>query len=177
MKDNRKCEKASGFTLIEVLVVLGVFVVISTVIVSILFVSLRGSKKSDVLVTTRENGYSALSKMARVIRYAKSIDLPASCVPSSGSVNSITITGSDDNQIVFACPASSSGGISSNSASLVDTSSVSVSSCSFTCSQPTSADPPTVMISFTLAAQGGNSAESIASVPFETSVTLRNFNH
>lgn len=171
-------DRERGFTLIEILAALAVFVTVSGIILSILFVSLRGSRKSDVIVSARQNGDAAMSQMVRMIRYAKSLDSPVSCVPSANSLTSITITASDDNQTVFSCPASAGAGIASNSASLVDTTAVSVSACSFSCSQPSLNDPPTITINFTLAALGGgNLVEGATSVPFQTSVTLRNYNY
>jgi prepilin-type N-terminal cleavage/methylation domain-containing protein len=171
-------DQSEGFTLIEVLAAMAVFVTVSGVILSILFVSLRGSRKSDVIVSARQNGDVAMSQMVRMIRYAKSLDSPTSCVPSSSSLTSITITSSDDNQTVFSCPVNSGDGIASNSASLVDTTAVSVSACSFSCSQPSLNDPPTITIGFTLAALGGgNLVEGKTTLPFQTSVTMRNYNY
>src|SRR5689334_9954461 len=116
--------------------------------------------------------------MVRMIRYAKSLDSPTSCVPSTSGLTSITITASDDNQTVYSCPVTSGGSISSNSASLVDTSIVSVSNCSFTCSQPSLNDPPTVTINFSLSALGGgNLIEGKTTIPFQTSVTMRNYTY
>ncbi len=166
----------AGFTLIEVLVVMGVFVTVSGIILSILFVSLRGSRKSDLIVSVRQNGDVAMSQMVRMIRYAKSLDSPTSCVPSVVYLNSITITSADDNQTVFSCPVSSGTGISSNSASLIDVNAVAVSSCSFSCTQASLSDPPSITINFILSALGGgNLVEGQTSIPFQTSVTMRNY--
>lgn len=166
-----------GFSLIELLVVAGVFVTISTIILSIFVIALRGSQKSEYLLTMKQNGNFASSQMVKQIRYAESIVSPSSCLPTV-TQSSITIASLANNgQTTFSCPTSPSEGIASNSASLIDTNRVAVASCSFTCTQQTLSDPPTVTIRFTLTPKGTNALfENTGSIPFETSVTLRNFN-
>jgi len=169
MKKNFK-----GFTLIELLVVAGVFVSVSTIILSIFVISLRGSRKSELLLTMKQNGNFAMSQMVKQIRYAKSIDTPASCVPSV-SQSSITITSLDNGQTTFSCQVSPST-LASNSAALMDTNQVKVTACSFVCSQPTAVEPPTITISFTLLPKNVSTlSENTGSIPFTTSVTMRNF--
>jgi prepilin-type N-terminal cleavage/methylation domain-containing protein len=163
-----------GFTLIELLTVIGIFAIIGTLAVSILSLTLRGTKKSDLLVAVRGSGNTTLSQIVKNIRYAKRLNAPTSCVPSV-NVSSVTITSpSDDGMIVYAC---STGIISSNSASLIDTNSFTVTGCSFTCSQKTINDPPTITLQFSLMPKNANALpETNASIPFQASVTLRNFN-
>lgn len=162
-----------GYTLIELLTVIGILSVIGVIVVSVVFISLRGSQKSDKLETVRQGGDTALSQMVRSIRYAKTLNTPASCVPAVNS-SSITITSLQDNgQTTYSCNANT---ISSNSASLIDTNAVSVTACSFTCSQQRVSDPPTIQIQFSLSAKNSNSfTETQATIPFQTSVTLRNY--
>jgi prepilin-type N-terminal cleavage/methylation domain-containing protein len=167
-----------GFTLVELLAVMAVFLTVIGIVLGTLFVSLRGSKKSDVILAARHNGDGAMEQMVRRIRYAKSLDSPNACIPEKTSLNSLTITSSDGMQTVFSCPATSGEGISSNSASLIDTSAVSVSACSFSCSQLSPSDPPKITITFTLSSVGGgNFVEGKTSVPFQTSVTMRNYTY
>jgi prepilin-type N-terminal cleavage/methylation domain-containing protein len=162
-----------GYTLLELLTVIGILSVIGGIVVSIVFISLRGAKKSDLVEGLRQNGDTAMTQMIKQIRYAKSLNTPASCVPSSNT-SSITITSLDTNtQTTFACSATT---ISSNSASLMDTNTISVSACSFTCTQQTLNDPPSINIKFTLSPKtAGALAETKATIPFQSSVTLRNY--
>ncbi|SRR6266571_1262064 len=164
-----------GFTLIELLAVIAIFGVISTIILSILVIGFRGGKKSDLLNTIRQNGDIAMSQMERKIRYAQSLNTPASCVSTQSDLSAIAITSLDDNvQTTYTCSGTT---IASNGASLIDSTAFTVSSCSFSCSQPTVADPPTVVIQFTLSSKTTNNfIESNASIPFQTSVTMRNVN-
>jgi len=171
-------KKLQGFTLIELLAVMGMFGVIGIVIVSILFTSLRASRKTDVLVMLKQNGDTALSQMTNRIRYAKSLDVPLTCFPSV-TQSSITITSLfDGGQTTFSCPG---GGmttpITSNSAVLMDTNSVSVTACSFTCSQATVSDAPTVTVKFTLSPKTTTGfVDSTGVMPFQTAILMRNLN-
>ncbi len=165
-----------GFSLIELVVSMGIFAIISGVALSILFTSLRVSRKSEGMVVLKEQGDAVLSQMVRQIRFAKSLDTPASCTPSTATT-SLTVTSlSDNGQTTFACTTGASSSITSNSASLIDTNAVTVTACSFVCSQPTIDDPPTIRLQFTLSTKNATSfAETTGSLPFQTSVTLRNY--
>lgn len=162
-----------GYTMVELLTVLGILSVIGSMVISIVFITLSGAKKSEKVEILRQNGDTTLSQIIRSIRYAKSLDVPASCVPST-NVSSITITSLADNQqTTFACGGNT---ISSNSASFLNTNIVKTTACSFTCSQATIADPPVITVQFTLSpVSSGSFSETQASIPFQSSVTLRNY--
>lgn len=95
--------------------------------------------------------------------------------------NYVKITSFDRGTTIFSCLDSSqrspNGQIASNGANLVDTNnSVSVDSCFFTCSQDNIVSPPIIGINFTLSSKtSSNFFEKKASIPFQTSVTMRNF--
>ena len=171
----KSIKKSKGFSLIELVVSIGVFALVAGVALSILFTSLRVSRKSEGLVILKEQGDAVLSQMVRQIRFAKSLDTPASCTPAV-TTTSITVTSLSNNaQTTFACTTGASSSITSNSASLIDTNAVSVASCSFVCSQPTVEDPPTIRLQFTLTAKNATSLnETTGSQTFQTSVTMRN---
>ena len=161
-----------GFTLIELLTVAAILAVLGTIVVSVITVTLRGTKKTDLLEIARQNGDTALSQMVRGIRYAASLDNPTSCVPSK-SVGSITVTSVTTHiQTTYSCNA---GTITSNNVSLFNTTTLNVSSCSFTCMQTTVNNPPTITIQYSLSpALTGSFAETKFNLPFQSSVTMRN---
>ncbi len=170
--------KIKGFTLIEMLISVAIFMTVSVIVVTVLFSSFRLSKKSDALVSVKQIGDAALSQMISGIKYAKTLNDPISCViPVTQS--SVKVTSSrDDAQTTYSCP--TVGGstlIASNGASLIDTSAVSISSCTFICSQATINDPPTITIKFTLSSNQNNFPGSSASIPFQTSVVMRNYSN
>lgn len=167
----------TGFTLLELLAAMVVLIAVGTIIGAILFASLRGATKTNTITNVRQNGNYAISQMTKMIRGAKTLDLPDPCVspPSPTPIPtypSVTFTSFDGGQTIFSCDSDT---ISSNSASLLDTSVVSLLSCSFTCSRTSFSDVPTIGINFTLI-QSGISAfnEKKASIPFQTTVLLRN---
>lgn len=162
-----------GYTLLELLTVVGLLSVIGVIVLSVIFISIRGTQKSDTSEVIRQNGEVALSQIVKNIRYAKSLDSPASCVPAT-TVNTITVTSlQDGGQTTYAC---SNNTISSNSASLLDTNAVTTTSCSFVCSQSNQSNPPTITIQYTLSAKGANNfTETRATTPFQSSVILRNY--
>lgn len=162
-----------GFTLIELLTVIGILSIIGAIVVSVLSLTLRGTKKSDLLEVARQNGDTALSQMVKNVRYAKSLNTPSSCVPAT-TTQSVTITSLSDNaQTTLSC---SGGTVSSNSASLIDTTTLTVSACSFVCTQTTVYDPPTITIKYTLAPKSsGSFSETNFLLPFQSSVTMRNY--
>lgn len=171
----------AGFTLVEMLAVIAIFITIGSIVMSILVTSFRTSNKTNIVTAVQHNGNYALTQMAKTIRDARGLISPFPCVPSV-STNSLTILTPDDQQVTYACVAATStpATIASNGASLLDTNTVSVSSCSFTCSQVSSSDLPIIRIDFALSQQSGNLfTDMIASqsaVDFQTSVGIRNIN-
>lgn len=165
-----------GFTLIELLIAMSVFSVIGTVALSILFMTLRSSKKSETLIALKQSGSTAVSQFAKNVRYAKSLNSPISCVTPivASTINVTSII--DEGHTTYACTTGTNATVASNSSSLIDTNAFVVSQCIFTCSQPTLNDPPTIKLSFTLYSKNNSGfLESAGSVPFQTSITLRNY--
>ncbi len=161
-----------GYSLIELLSVVAIFAIVGTLVVSITAFTLRGSKKSDLTESVRQSGAATLSQMVRNLRYAQTIDSPA-CVPSSTS-SEVDFTSMTGVQTKLICD-STSKTITSNGVSIVDTTSVLVESCSFTCRQSSNANLPSVTIQFTLKSNNTTSFfENTVSVPFQSTVTLRN---
>jgi prepilin-type N-terminal cleavage/methylation domain-containing protein len=161
-----------GFTLIEILTVISILAVIGTIAVGIIQLTLRSSKKVDLMESARQNGDATLSQMVRTIRYAASLDDPLSCVPST-TVSSITVSAVTTHiQTTYAC---SGNTIKTDGVSMFNTSTLNVNSCSFVCMQPTVTDPPTITIQYTLTpATAGIFSETKFSLPFQSSVTMRN---
>lgn len=184
-----------GYTLIELLAVIFVMVSVGMVIISIMVSALRGGNKSQTTNQVRESGNYVLSQMAKTITFAKHLDglsdgttdsttgdlvYQTNCVVPSGTTplqySYIKITSFDGGQTTFSCPDSSAGttSIASNSAPLLGDN-YTVTNCTFTCSQPSISIPPTIDISFTLSQKSGSFTEKQATIPFDTSITIRNF--
>lgn len=186
-----------GFTLIEILTVLGILVTVGGIAGAIIFSSLRVSNKANDLEKIRQNGSFAISKMSREILYAKSFNgmstdglnylndctLPrVSPAPTPVKYTSIKITHFDESKTAYSCdpPNSPTSLISTQDSidtDLIDLNNVSVLSCYFTCSQLFKTNSPTIGINLILTQKGSAQfSEKQSSIPFTTSVTMRNPN-
>ena len=190
--ENRQFQK--GFTLIELLVGMVILLSVGTIIVSILFSSLRGANKTNTITLVRQNGDYTITQMTKTIRNAKSfngvsndgVNYSLVCSPSPGSYTFIKITSLDGTQTAFSfssctsssCPSSSlPPTIFSNANKLLDTSVCLVCTAphEFTCSQQSASDGPTIGITFSLSANTQSTLfEQAAILPFSTTVSMRN---
>jgi prepilin-type N-terminal cleavage/methylation domain-containing protein len=187
-----------GYTLVELLAVMSIVVVVGVLVAGILTSSLRGGSKSNVLDNVRQNGNFAITQISKMISYSQSFNgisadgffyttnctqvIPASPAPLPTPIvyKYIKITSFDGGTTVFGCNGPNDippNTIASGTSSLIDTSSVSVVSCSFSCTQADFGQAPTIGINLTLSQiNPSNFAEKGATVPFQTSVTIRNNN-
>lgn len=62
-----------GFTLVEILVVMGIIAVVGTMMVAIFIGTLRGSNKAQILAVIKQNGQAVLENMDKTIRAADNI--------------------------------------------------------------------------------------------------------
>ncbi len=190
--DCGKISNSKGYTLVEMLAVIVVFSVIGGIIAAIFASSLRGSNKANVTNEVRQNGNYALTQISRMITYAKSFDgisvdgvnydsecyiepvLENTPTPTPSEYHYLKITGFDGGQITFVC-LSDPDEISSNTASMINESTVSVDSCKFNCEQLNIIQPPTIKINFSLSQKNQEALfENKTSMSFETSATMRN---
>lgn len=177
-----------GFTLVELLVGMFVITTVGTLIVGIFMVSLRSTSKVNNLQSIRQSGNYTLSQMVKMLQFAQRFDgvstngntytLTCETPPSSSNqldqYRYVRFTSYDGGQTVFSCR-NSPNTIASNSASLIDTNTYTVSSCYFTCSQVRPDLPQTIGISFTLSKRNTNNLiEDPSPLDFRTSVTIRN---
>ncbi len=178
-----------GFTLVELLAVIMVIGVISGVAGAIIISSLVGTNKTNALESVRQNGNYALLQITKQIGFSRNFygvstddeNYITDCTVASVSPTPVPvkysflkIVGNDGAIIAFSCSGST---ISSNSDSLIDATAVKTTSCFFSCTQNNSFLPPTIGVSFTLSQKkAGNFIENITSIPFNSSVTLRNSN-
>lgn len=160
---DKQANGRQGFTLIEILIVVGVFSILALTASMTFFNLLKSSTKSRTTILVKQNGDYAMGVMTRMIRNARKLE---SCVSSS---DHITIRNPDGYPTTFSCI---DHPISSQSASLIDDT-LAVSNCSFNCQDGGRFKPDAVTIRFTLSRIGSRPEEE-ASVNFETMVNLRN---
>ncbi len=184
-------KSSQGFSLVELLAVLGVIVVVGSIASAIIISSLRTSSKANVINSVRQNGNFALLQISRTVQYAKSFDgvstdgttFTNDCT-SSGTTNyrAIRVVLFDETKTTFSCklsqtPPTITSLNSGTTTELVDTITVSVSQCYFLCSQKYKTEAPAIGIFLTLSPNNGSSfPEKQSLIPFNTSVTMRNPN-
>ncbi len=188
-------KKNKGFTLIELTIVMGIFIVIGTIIVSVLSATFTGNTKIRTTGELSQNGNYALSIITNLLLSSQRFegivvttsppctptDSTTCCTPTGVSGKSISFVGLDGGTTTLTCEDTGSTPtyvISSASASLsiplIDATQARLSdagTCSFTCTQVDEYSPPRIDISFSLQNIGDGSSAN-----FRTSVSLRNQN-
>ena len=171
---------SSGFTLVELLAVMIVFIAVGSIIMSILVAALRGNNKTNALNSVRSNGQYAISQLARSIRNASALLAPFPCggITSPTATSAVELAFPDGSTTTYSCQDSQGNlTIASNGAALVDINSIAVATCQFTCGQNSPSDYPIIGIDFFLKTKGTNLVEQQASasaIEFQTSVVIRN---
>lgn len=157
-----------GFTLIETVLAVGVFAIVSVASGWLLFSTLRGAKKAAAVMAVRSQGANAIGTMTQLLRYAVDV---TSC---SGS--QLAFTAIDGSQGVFSCQtdvdgnkylASGSGRLTSVQVAIVDCQTV------FTC-QPAAGAVSSVAINFSLKRANASYTDETSLINFESQVGLRN---
>jgi len=190
-----KIENSRGYTLIELLAVMLVLTAVGTIIGAIFVSALRGGNKSTTTNDIRQNGNYAITQMSKMIAFAKSFNgitdfdrvTHTNCVAPEGGAKpyaSVTITSFDDGVTTFSCEkdpkTGTYGALASRSGALqpiylIDTNTINVFPCNFTCTQANLFSPITININMTLQKQVSSGfSETQTVIPFNTSVTLRN---
>src|SRR5258708_7040639 len=163
-------ENSNGYTLIEMLVVIVIFYVISIVAAQTIILTLKGTYKASAISGVRQNVDYALGAMERQLRGAKSI----TSVCDGTSASQINFIDQNNNPVVFSCVgvngnnlpssiASSSGTLTSNT--------ITISACSFVCTASANGNAPSVTMSVTAKDLSGQNAPVTAT----TQVTLRSY--
>jgi prepilin-type N-terminal cleavage/methylation domain-containing protein len=185
---NAKGKKQNfGFTLVEILVVVGILGLIVVVASTIFFTTSKSSSKTKALTTVKQNGDYALSVMERLIRDSEEVITNSDNKVCESGMKKIKLKRIDGTTVEFACSGegTANGQIASNSARLTSDE-VKVDSCSFDCSCPTAYPnctgegakfyPKTVTIKFTLSQFGATvRPEEQATLNFQTTITTRNY--
>lgn len=186
-----KDSELKGFTLIELLVSLFILTTISSLVIGIVWISLKSTVKANNLSVIRQNGNFAMLQMAKMLQFSKEFQgvsnngntFNFNCQNPGNTLqkyNYVRFTGSDDEDTILGCTSGPST-ISSISASLnksislINTAKFKLTSCDFTCTQVNAGLPYTIGIKFTIEKKTpGNIFDEPAPLVFKNSVTLRN---
>lgn len=179
--------KNKGFTLIETLIVISIFITVGSIGASIFISSLKGTNKANVVGDIRQSGNYTLSQMSKIIRSAKKFEgiyddsIPqfvTSCViPVVDSTDpQLKITSFQNEIITLKCLSNPANIVAESVGStyFLDNGKVILSSCRFECRQSTTSNP-IITINFSLTqANAEASYDKSASIPFQTSIVIRN---
>ena len=181
-----------GFTLVELLASIIVFVAVGSIIAGIVTSSLRGTNKTNVIENIRQSGNYTLAQVSKNIKYAQTFNglstdgstYITSCpfsslpvpVPVRTAYNFIKVTPLNRNPIIYNCAASPLT-FTANGVSLIDTNTISLTECAIVCVQTKATDVPIVKVGFKLGPKNPSGLVESSSPPilFETSVTIINY--
>lgn len=168
---NHTRKYSSGFSLVELLIVVVLMGMISIMISEVFIMTIRSHVKSEIIKEIKQSGDFAMSVMESMVRNATDITVP-SC---NTNLQTFTITNPDGNDTTFDC--SDSTAIASVSAvrQSLTSEKTTVALCTFrVICPPTAVASKYVLINFTLRQKDGSAAmEQQASEEFQTTVVLR----
>ncbi|MFZ5845378.1 MAG: PilW family protein [Patescibacteria group bacterium] len=179
-----KSEARSGFTLLEVLVSIGIIAILGILVTQTFIATTRTNTKAELLKDIKENGDFALGVMVRMIQNAA--DITSSCATGGTTTDNISILNSDGGTTTFACRldgsvmriASVSAGVPAyltSSNLTLGSAACDTNALSFVCTT-LSDNTRSVKINFSLAQKGAPVFQfEKMSVSFQTSAVVRNF--
>jgi len=171
--------KKNGFTLLEIIISVGILAIVGTLIAQVLFTTTHVNKKTEILTDIKQDGNFALDVIGRMVRSAKTID---KCTGGE-----LQITNPNNNQTTFKCffdgttarIASESAShprvyLTSGNVTLISSSSDCNKTIMFAC-LPAVAPYNQVTVTFTLGQLGvAGSAYEGGSASFQSTINMRN---
>jgi prepilin-type N-terminal cleavage/methylation domain-containing protein len=169
MNKKKRFSNIRGFSLLEILVVITVFSILAILTTQAVFLTLRGSKKSESSTKVRENIDYSLAVIERNIRNADSLE---ECPLSDPN----TVIYQDENGITtsFSCASEDDIGYIASASGRLTSSEVDVTSCSFTCEEGTGETNSAITVSIT-AQDASLSAMEGGEITISTKIFLRNY--
>ena len=164
-----------GMSLIEILIVVGIFAILGILTTRAVLLTLGGGKKTETLIKIRENLNYALGTVERQLRNADSI---AASDCTNADTSKIYYYDQTGTRTPFSClnlGAATIGYVASGSANLKLTGdTIDITSCTFTCTVGTAGNPSSVKIDLT-AQDSEVVGISNSTVTSGTTVFLRNY--
>lgn len=158
-----------GYSLIELVITVGLTSILVITITSIAMTSLIGSTRIRNLVKTRQSGDSAITQIQSKIRNAKEI---SSC---DSAANTITLVNPDNETTTYDLEVNNEVGmIASNAGVYITGQESTVTSFDIEC-LPSDTEPSLVNVKFSITSTNtGSRSHETPIIPFATSVYLRN---
>lgn len=160
-----------GFSLIELVIVVGLITLLSLVIASIMLTTIVSSNRIRTITKVKQSGNYVLGQTQALLRSAKSV---SSCTTTSGAeTGQISIVNFDGGQTEIALDDTDSTRIASNSGTFLTPANITVSNFTLTC-LPSETEPTLVKLSFELKDRVNTKDRENPILHFETSINLRN---
>lgn len=168
-----------GFTLLEVMIAIGVMAIISVTIAQVFIATTKSNTKTELMKDIKQNGDYALGFITRDLQNAISVSSVCTAYPaptSSSTMNALSYVTADGVNAILSCDIGSGQlyRITSTSEPLTTSNLTIDATCGFRC--VTYADDPTkVTIQFTLKQRNTSSdVRDAAQASFTSTVSLRN---
>jgi hypothetical protein len=158
----------SGISLIEIMIVIVVFTILGVLTTNAVFLTLRGTQKSQSIQKVREKMNYVVSIIQRQLRGAQKI---TEC-PNSDPLR-LDFTNEEGSESYFSCLEGETGYIASGSARLTSDD-ISITSCSFTCEEGDSGGPDVISVNI-IAEDAEESGIIKGKATFDSKIILRNF--
>lgn len=169
----------SGYTMVELIVVVGIVIVILVAAVNLFYTTLIGGSKTSSAEAVKQAGQYALGQITYLVYNSRKLVPNNEALTCAPGMVSLGVQNQDLANTIFAAQTvSGNTRIASNSGIYLTPSNMTVSAGpTFSCSQASGGSPPTIEISFTLqkGVVGVDKPRDIVSIPFNTQVTLRNY--
>lgn len=172
--------KQQGYTLVELIIVVGITVIMLLTAVSLFYTTMIGGSKTTTTEDVKQSGQYALNQLTYMIYNARKLvpNADGTTICAAG-MTSLGLQNQDLNTTIFQT-ATVNGfvRIASNSGVYLTPANMNVTDGpTFTCTQPTDSSSPTISIAFTLkkGTDGVDNPRNIISIPFQTQVSLRNY--
>jgi len=155
-----------GFSLMETLIVIGIFAVIGVIVTSSIADSIRGTKKSDATIRLRSNLELSLATIERRVRNAKEL---SPCV-AGVQMKNFSYTDQDNTTHSFSC----GGGVVSIDGQDITSQEINITTCTFVCTPPSVGLPASLDI--TLSGEDLlSSGEQSANFSTKSKLNLRSY--
>ncbi len=171
--------KQNGYTLIELIVVIGIVVILLITATGLFYTTLIGGGKTNSAEAVKQAGQYALNQMSYFVYNSRKLIPNDEDLTCAAGMVSLGIQNQDLGTTIFSAETVLGNvRIASNSGSYLTPGNMTVSAGPlFNCTQTNTTSPPIIEISFTLqkGVAGVDKARDIVSIPFITNVTLRNY--
>ncbi len=169
MKKRKEIKTNNGFSLLEILVTITIFSMLTILTTQAVILTLRGSRKSESLTKVRGNIDYSLAVIERNLRNADSIE---ECPNTDPNV----ISYSDENGVPtsFSCESDTDGGYIASASGRLTSNEVDVISCSFTCVDSVGEVNPAVTVSIEAKDATLNALEG-GEITISTKIFLRTY--